>query len=508
MIFFTTTTTHIIRRLIYIFLLIFNFSFVSSGQTDLVPGDIMVLQIDEAEVTGIDSFIFVTFVDLTAGTKIYFTDCGVFPGSRKFTEPAVTTNGSGVDEYPSCPEGAVKFEVPTGTTVEAGTIVQYLDGTTDTRFSVHNDALITGTLDFYTKGDQVVVFQQGDGTSFPSEDPDFIFILNADAGLFSLDPNQTNRNHSPYYLTPAPLSPQENELSGTSIPLGLNEPTSDQDPTATALAVGEGTAEIDNVIFNGTGELLWISGTPPAPGPPIIPFTNVLEAKTAILRLRTGSLANDESKGYNWLGESNTGGGDPEDAKYVECAALLNSASSILPVELTSFIGRPKIKTIDLLWVTASETDNDYFAIEKSSNGVDFEEITQVDGRGTTTSLNNYNWTDQSPNDGMNYYRLRQVDYNGDKSYSKIIVIEFQADRSEIQIYPNPTNKELNINLPENWDDETSIVIYDSYGKLIKSFTSSSGSLTVPVDNIPVGYYRLLAMNKSRILNTSFVRSN
>ena len=431
MIFFTTTTKIkilIIKRLSLIFFLAISFSFTSSGQgTDLLPGDIMVLQIDEAERTGIDSFIFVTFVKLKPSTTIYFTDCGVFPDSRKFTDPLATTNGSNVNEYPTCPEGAVKFVVPSGKTIEAGTIIQYYNGTPDTRFSAHNDALITGTLDFYTKGDQVVVFQQKSGTSYPSEDPDFIFILNADAGVFSLDPS-SHFNHSPYYVKPTPNSPQENAGSGTSIPLGLLAPNSPNDGDATALAVGEGTAELDNVIFNGTGDLLWISGNPPAPGSPIVPFTNILEAKKAILRLRTGGIDSEESIGYNWLGESNTGGGHPEDIKYVECVALLNNAGNILPVELSSFIGSSKIKTIDLHWSTPSENNNDYFAIERSSNGIDFEKINQVDGKGTSTILSNYNWTDQSPKNGMNYYRLRKVDYSGDKTYSKIIVIEFQAD--------------------------------------------------------------------------------
>ncbi len=426
--FFTVTTKIkrlIIKRLFFTFLLAFSFSFASFGQgTDLLPGDIMVLQIDEAERTGIDSFIFVTFVKLDPLTTIYFTDCGVFPDSRKFTDPVATTNESNVNEYPNCPEGAVKFVVPTGTTIEAGTIIQYYDGTTDSRFSSHTDALITGELDFYTKGDQVVVFQQKPGTMYPSEDPDFIFILNADAGVFSLDPS-SHFNHSPFYVTPTPNSPQENELSGTSIPLGLRVPNSPNDGGATALAVGEGTAELDNVIFNGTGKLLWISGRPPSPVPPIVPFANIVEAKKAILRLRTGGIESEESIGYNWLGESNTGGGDPEDRKYVECVALLNNAGNILPIELSSFIGSSKIKTINLHWSTPSETNNDYFAIEKSTNGVEFEEITQVDGKGTTTILSNYNWTDLSPKEGMNYYRLRKVDYSGDKSYSKIIVIEF-----------------------------------------------------------------------------------
>jgi len=130
-----------------------------------------------------------------------------------------------------------------------------------------------------------------------------------------------------------------------------------------------------------------------------------------------------------------------------------------------------------------------------------------MDGNGTTNILSNYNWTDKSPSDGLNYYRLLQIDFNGDKSYSKIIAIEFQADRSDIQIYPNPAKNELNINLPENWGrNETSIVIYDFYGKVIDTFTSTSSSFTFLINHFPAGYYRLSAINKSKILNTSFVK--
>jgi hypothetical protein len=89
-----------------------------------MPGDIMVLQIDEDEqgVTT-DNFIFVTFVDLAIGTTIYFTDCGIFPTTGLFT-------GS---DYPACTEGATKFVVRSSI-IEAGSVFQYVDGATGTQF--------------------------------------------------------------------------------------------------------------------------------------------------------------------------------------------------------------------------------------------------------------------------------------------------------------------------------------------------------------------------------------
>lgn len=479
------TTTLITRRIPLILLLVSSFFFSFGQGTVLAPGDVMILQLDEDErpnpAEEEDNFIFITFVDLVVGTTIYFTDCGVFPGTGTFTD-------SGVAGYPSCPEGAVKFVATSA--VDAGTIFQYTRNVASTLFSDHTDALITGTLDFYTAGDQAIVFQDTDGNGplEPSANPTFIFALNADAGNFTFNP-------SPHYASPS--GGQQNDGSGTSVPTGLTASNSPAG-SATAMAVGEGSAEIDNVVFDGTD---------------VVPFRGatfaekVLNAKIAIVKPRvpiTG--ATDESNGQHWFGESNTSQGDADDILYFQYESQLVNATNTLPVELTSFTGRPKVKTIDLLWKTASETNNDYFKVEKSTNGIDFKEMTEIDGRGTTTLETQYNWTDESPNDGLNYYRLLQVDFDGSKSYSDIIVIEFEADRSEIQIFPNPTIKELNINLPENWDDKTSIVIYDFYGNMINSFSISSGSLTFPVDNYPAGFYRLLAINKSKILNTSFVK--
>jgi hypothetical protein len=274
MIFFTTTTL-ITRKFFFIFLLIFSFSVASFGQgTVLMPGDIMVLQIDEDEQNNVadeeDNFIFVTFVDLVVGTTIYFTDCGVFPGTGTFTDPAITG-------YTNCPEGAIKFVAASA--INAGEIFQYTRGhIAGTQFSNHVDALITGTFDLRTEGDQVIVFQASATGTFPSDKPDFIFILNADAGNFTF-------NHSPYYTTPS--GGQLNDGSGTSVPTGLTASNSPAG-SATAMAVGEGSAEIDNVIFKASEVF-------PLVGPSLA--QKILEAKIAILAPLLTSNEDDESDG-------------------------------------------------------------------------------------------------------------------------------------------------------------------------------------------------------------------
>ncbi|MFK7774906.1 MAG: hypothetical protein AB8F94_22385, partial [Saprospiraceae bacterium] len=320
---FFTTTTLFTRKLLLIFLLVFSFSFNSSGQgTPLTQGDIMVLQIDEGNV-GNDRFFFVTFVNLVAGTTIYFTDCGVFP-SGGFID-------TGVDPtYTSCPEGATKFVASSA--IDAGSIFQYQGSVAEPQFSSHTDALITGSLDFTFAGDQVIVFQDDDGAGGddPSQNPNFIFILNANNGNFGAD-----------------LNPSAAAQDGTSIPTGLtalNSPAG----SATAMAVGTGTGEFDNVIFNGTGLVPFVGADLAA---------KVLNAKIAILAAPGNP---GESNGANWVGINNTAIA-PGNQPYIDSEALLLSqGGNILPVELTSFNGRPKVTTIDLQWVTASETNNDY----------------------------------------------------------------------------------------------------------------------------------------------------
>ena len=202
--------------------------------------------------------------------------------------------------------------------------------------------------------------------------------------------------------------------------------------SATALAVGTGNGEFDNIVFNGTGLIPFMGSTL---------AEKITNAKIAILATPG---ATNQSNGMNWLGEDNTS----TNPLYADYENLLINSLNILPVELTSFQARPKVKSIDLQWVTASETNNDYFAVEKSTNGIDFEELTEIDGKGTTILESYYNWIDRSPNNGLNYYRLLQVDFDGVKSYSNILAIEFKSDRDKIQLYPNPVILEVNINLP------------------------------------------------------------
>ncbi len=117
-----------------------------------------------------------------------------------------------------------------------------------------------------------------------------------------------------------------------------------------------------------------------------------------------------------------------------------NSTLTPLPVELLYFNANIDQYAISINWATASEQNSDYFDIEKSTNGVDWESIDRIQAQGNSSSLVNYEHIDQYPFLGNQYYRLKQVDFDGSTSYSDIIIIDYDNILStNIEIYPNPS---------------------------------------------------------------------
>jgi hypothetical protein len=93
-----------------------------------------------------------------------------------------------------------------------------------------------------------------------------------------------------------------------------------------------------------------------------------------------------------------------------------------LPISLASFSAVKQNELVKISWTTLSETNNDEFILEKSIDGINFETIANLPGAGTSTNINQYSEFDYEPNN-LNYYRLAQIDYDGTKTYSKIITV-------------------------------------------------------------------------------------
>jgi hypothetical protein len=129
--------------------------------------------------------------------------------------------------------------------------------------------------------------------------------------------------------------------------------------------------------------------------------------------------------------------------------------AGVIPVELTTFKGTAKSTHNQLDWTTASERNNAEFAIERSQNGIDFTKIGSVKGNGTTNHVSNYTFTDfEGPLsiNGINYYRLRQMDGNGRETLSNTITISSKSTTKEsiLNVYPTATDAILTIDYSAN----------------------------------------------------------
>ena len=181
-----------------------------------------------------------------------------------------------------------------------------------------------------------------------------------------------------------------------------------------------------------------------------------------------------------------------------------------LPISLISFNGYNKENVNIIEWITASETNNDYFTIECSANAQDFEEIGRVKGAGNSNTYINYNLIDRNPQKTVNYYRLKQTDINGNINYpSAIIAIDnSNQDQNTLTVFPNPNDgTEITININGFNSDEVIITIQDILGRVmyVKSnnieMDKSNTISVMPDDKLVSGIYFVGVSNDEISLN-------
>jgi hypothetical protein len=159
----------------------------------------------------------------------------------------------------------------------------------------------------------------------------------------------------------------------------------------------------------------------------------------------------------------------------------LGVGANPLPIELVDFSAHVINSEIELNWITASELNNDFFTVERSSGGEEFSSIGLVNGRGTTSQRNTYTHIDSFPLNGRVYYRLKQTDFDGTFTYSNIISVTYDGSTSAVlQVYPNPSNgTEITFELTGLGETEViPVVVYDHLGKEHSRFQLKTGNIT------------------------------
>lgn len=205
---------------------------------------------------------------------------------------------------------------------------------------------------------------------------------------------------------------------------------------------------------------------------------------SSFIRFRLASNASEAGNrnGYSASGE-------------VEDYPIPINASS-LPVELLEFKATPiENKTTLLEWSTASELNNDYFEIQRSQNNI-WETIGNVKGKGYSNELTYYTFTDNNPLSGLNYYRLKQVDFDGSIDYSVVVSVKFNedskgVDKNEFLVYPNPVRNEIWIKAQDNGiiNQNLNVNVYNVNGETIYTDVLQNNEQRIDVSYYQKGIY-------------------
>ena len=166
---------------------------------------------------------------------------------------------------------------------------------------------------------------------------------------------------------------------------------------------------------------------------------------------------------------------------------------SVLPVEwLKPVTASIQNRHAMVEWSAGSQINNEKFVIQHSNNGIEFYKVGEQKGEVNSSETKIYSFIHEFPEFGMNYYRIKQMDYDGKLSYSNIASVSYNL--RDLIIYPNPVRNELTIT--STYEDI--VQIYDVYGRLFKSKTIQAGQNKISMSELPSGTYIIALQNGER----------
>ena len=190
----------------------------------------------------------------------------------------------------------------------------------------------------------------------------------------------------------------------------------------------------------------------------------------------------------------------------------MGSIAGVLPVELFSFLATCDNQEIELNWTTASERNNDYFTIERSTDGKNFENIGTVKGTGNSSTAQNYSFIDTDPIAATSYYRLKQTDYNGQsETFSPVSVSCAEHSGFFMNVSPNPVSDgHIYVTIHGAKNEKVLVVLTNILGRelyskmLIEDVDSSLFSIDMQ-NNLSSGIYFVTASNKDKFISKKLI---
>ncbi len=168
---------------------------------------------------------------------------------------------------------------------------------------------------------------------------------------------------------------------------------------------------------------------------------------------------------------------------FAKSSFTINTDGS-LPVTLSSYTVVAEGKKARIQWTTAAEQNNSRFDVMRSANGRDFTKLAAVEGKGTTSSKNQYSVYDNAPVNGMNYYKLLQVNTDGKVTDMGIRTLDFSNGSKPVAVvYPNPVRSDIGLSLSNFNAESFTATLSDMSGRVLHQEVISTGN--------GQGYYKL-----------------
>lgn len=405
------------------------------AQTVLTAGDIAVLGINCDDVYPNQRWAFMTMRDIAAGTIIIFTDKGYDVTTSEF-RPAASPES----------DGFMRWQVPSS--IAAGTVI-FANNTTingSTNGITGQLGSDPNSVGFPTSGDQIIVYQ---GTSGTAVGATFIYAINNGQNSSYITPGNWSSIGD---ITVDYLSYLPPGLTNGTTARGLTYNLAAGNPLGSS-GIGTPNYGFDNMYYGGI-----TSGT------------------KAQLLAAIGNAS-------NWAGNNTT-------PFNLAAGGVIASSFVVLPVTLLHFNAEEATDgTVKLTWSTAMEVNNNHFTLERSSDALHYVAIGTVPGKGDNNQPLNYSFTDQSPEQGSNYYRLIQTDHDGQSKILGTRTVE--VAEIALRVGPNPAVHTVDLAFTRGvWRE---IKLYNSAEQLLQTFTPSTTTsrIKIGMQNYRPGIYYL-----------------
>ncbi len=194
--------------------------------------------------------------------------------------------------------------------------------------------------------------------------------------------------------------------------------------------------------------------------------------------------------------------------KYQIDNVTVSCSSCALPIELINFNAKSVGSSVELNWATSTETNNNYFTIERSASGTYFEPLEIVNGAGNSKVIRNYKAYDTKPLDEeVSYYRLKQTDLDGSYTYSKMVAVaKGESLKGDLKIWPNPSESGIyTLSSAMEMSVKGTVQILDNTGRIISETALQPDNSTIDLSHYPKGLYIVRINSGDKIINRKII---